>query len=245
MVLISVRNRTLLCDEWRLVKVLFIDEVSLLSEQLICKIDHALRYATERPDEWFGGITIIFAGDFFQYPPIGGTPLYSPIPNANSYQKNDVPHHLGHLTWKSLNAVVSLTEQERMKGDPEYAHAVNHLRTCQCTTEDMDLFNSCVIKSADNPNGVDMSTTNKTSSMAIVSTNLLRESINAHKAHTNCTGPNSPTLITCIAQDNILSGPCSTETIKHLLSMNMTKLTADALPGYIPLYVSMPIILHH
>lgn len=133
-----------------------------------------------------------------------------------------------------------------MKGDPEYTRAVNHLRTRQCTTEDMDPFNSSIIKSADYPNGVDMSTTNKTCSMAIVSTNLVRESINARKAHTNCTGPNSPTLITCAAQDDILSGPCSTETIKHLLNMNMTKLTADgALPGYIPLYVGMPVILRH
>jgi hypothetical protein len=91
-----------------------------------------------------------------------------------------------------------------------------------------------------------MSTSNKTNSTAIVSTNLLHESINARKAHANCTGPNTPTLITCVAQDNILSGPCSTETIKHLLNMNMTKLTADgALPGYIPLYVGMPVILRH
>lgn len=126
-VLISVQNRTLLHDEWRLVKVLFIDEVSLLSEQLICEVDHALRYATERPNEWFGGITVIFAGDFFQYLPIGGTPLYSPIPNINSHRKNDVPCCLGRLTWKSVDAVISLTEQERMKTDPEYACAVNHL----------------------------------------------------------------------------------------------------------------------
>ena len=245
-VLISVRNRTLLRDEWRLVKVLFIDEVSLLSEQLICEVDHALRYATERPDEWFGGITVIFAGDFFQYPPIGGTPLYSPIPNINSYRKNDVPRRLGRLAWKSVDAVICLTEQERMKTDPEYARAVNHLRIRQCTTEDMDLFNSRVIKSADNPDGIDMNTSDKTNSTAIVSTNLLRESINARKAHANCTGPNSPTLITCAAQDDILSGPSSTETIKRLLNMNMTKLTSDgALPGFVPLYVGMPVILRH
>ena len=90
-VLISVRNRTLLRDKWRLVKVLFIDEVSLLSQQLICEVDHALRYATERADKWFGGICVIFAGDFCQYPPIGGTPLYCPIPNGNSRRKDDVP----------------------------------------------------------------------------------------------------------------------------------------------------------
>jgi len=65
MVLISVQNRMLLRDEWWLVKVLFLDEVSLLSKQLICEIDHALHYTTARPDKWFGGITVIFTGDFF------------------------------------------------------------------------------------------------------------------------------------------------------------------------------------
>jgi PIF1-like helicase len=119
-VLISVRNRTLLRDEWQLVKVLFIDEVSLLSEQLMSEIDHALRYATEQPDEWFGGISVIFAGDFFQYPPICATPLYSPIPDTNGRGKDDIPCHLGRLAWKSVNAVITLTEQQRMKGDPEY-----------------------------------------------------------------------------------------------------------------------------
>jgi hypothetical protein len=87
----------LLHDKWWLVKVLFIDEVSLLSEQLMSEIDHALRYATEHPDEWFGGISVIFAGDFFQYPPICATPLYSPIPNINEQGKYDIPRCLGRF----------------------------------------------------------------------------------------------------------------------------------------------------
>lgn len=229
-----------------MVKVLFIDEVSLLSEQLMSKIDHALRYATERPDEWFGGINVIFAGDFFQYPPICATPLYTPISDRNGRGKDDVPRRLGRLAWKTVNAVISLTEQERMKGDPEYARAVNNLRIRQCSQQDIDLFNSRVIKSVDNPNGVDMSANDKVNSTAIVSTNLLRENINARKARANCQGPNSPTLITCGARDDIVSGPCSSEIIKHLLNMNMSKLTADgALPGFVPLYVGMPVILRH
>ena len=235
-VLISVQNCTLLRDEWRLVKVLFIDEVSMLSQQLICEIDHALRYATERPDEWFGGICVIFAGDFCQYPPIGGTPLYSPIPHANSRYKDDVPHHLGRLTWKSINAVVSLSEQEHMKGNPEYSCAVNNLRVRQCTFDDVELFNSCVIKSSQNQDGIDMTSTDKANATAIVSTNLLCESINAQKAHANCMGPNSPTLITCAAHDKILCRPTRQETFTYLLNMNMSRLTAEgALPGFIPL----------
>ena len=90
-VLISIHNHTLLHDEWHMVKFLLIDEISLVSEQLLCEVDHALRYATERPNDWFGGISMIFAGDFFQYPPIGGTPLYMSIPHYSSKYKNDIP----------------------------------------------------------------------------------------------------------------------------------------------------------
>ena len=226
--------------------MLFIDEVSLLSQQLICEIDHALRYATEQPDEWFGGICVIFLGDFCQYPPIGGTPLYTPIPHENSRRKDNVPHRLGSLAWKAINAVVSLTDQEHMKGDTEYSQAVNNLCTCQCTNEDVDLFNSRVIKSIQNPNGININTVDKAGSTAIVSTNLLHKTINARKAQANCTGPNSPMLITCAARDNILCGPGGHDMITHLLNMNMSKLTAEgALPGFVPLYVGMPVILHH
>jgi len=87
-VIISVKNRTQLRDEWKNVEFVLIDETSLLSLQLLAEIDHALRFAKEKPDVWFGGIAIIFAGDLFQYPPVGGSPLYTPIkPYAN--QTND------------------------------------------------------------------------------------------------------------------------------------------------------------
>ena len=78
-VVISVKNHTQLCDEWKNVEFLLVDESSLLSLQLIAKIDHALRFAKERPDVWFGGVALIFAGDLFQYPPVGRSPLYTPI----------------------------------------------------------------------------------------------------------------------------------------------------------------------
>jgi hypothetical protein len=68
-----------------------------------------------------------------------------------------------------------------MKGDAGYSQAVNNLHTCQCTNEDVNLFNSCVIKSIQNPNGIDMNTDGKASSTAIVSTNLLHETINVAK----------------------------------------------------------------
>ncbi|KAG2135304.1 hypothetical protein DEU56DRAFT_721738, partial [Suillus clintonianus] len=41
-VLISVQNRTRLRDEWKNVEFLLLDEVSLVSLQLLAEIDHAL-----------------------------------------------------------------------------------------------------------------------------------------------------------------------------------------------------------
>ena len=126
-------------------EVLLLDEASLLAQQLNCEIDHALRYATEHPDEWYGGIQVIFSGDFYQYPPIGGTALYTPIPESSAQTNKHIEQRLGRLAWKTINMVISLTEQERMKKDSEYGEAVNHLRTRQCGLEDVELFNSRVI----------------------------------------------------------------------------------------------------
>ena len=155
-VVISIQNRTQLRDEWRDVVILLVDECSLVSCELLSELDSALRFAKERGDEWFGGITVIFAGDFYQYPPVAGTALYTPISAYSNQSNEEIRKQLGRMAWKTVNSVVSLTEQERMKGDPEYGAAVQRLRIRECTFEDVELFNSRVIKSATKEDGVDM-----------------------------------------------------------------------------------------
>lgn len=127
-VLVTVQNRTQLREEWKNVEYLLIDEASLLSLQLLADIDHALRFAKERPYDWFGGVTIIFAGDFFQYPPVGGTPLYAPILPYAGQTEEEIKRRLGRLAWKTIDTVVTLEKQQRMKDDIEYGDAVQRLR---------------------------------------------------------------------------------------------------------------------
>ena len=138
---ISVKNRTLIRNEWRHVQWLFVDEVSLIGAQLLAQIDHALRYAKENENEMFGGINIIFAGNFYQYPPVGSTPLYMPIQSKAPQSGSDIEKRLGRLAWKSINTVISLNEQQRMKGDPEFAAAVGRLQIRECNLGDVELFN--------------------------------------------------------------------------------------------------------
>jgi hypothetical protein len=77
--------------------------------------------------------------------------------NLKKTSAAQLARRLGRLAWKSVNAVVSFTKQNRMKDDKEYATAVTHLRTRECTTTDIDLFNTRVLKSACYENGIDMS----------------------------------------------------------------------------------------
>ena len=207
------------------------------------EVDSALRFAKEKPHLWFGGVMVIFAGDLYQYPPIGGTALYTPISAYMNQTDKEIKKRLGCLAWKTVNTVVSLTEQEWMKDDPEYGAAVRCLRTCECTLEDMDLFNSCVIKSATVENGVDMSLPEYASAAAIVRTNLLRETLNVRKAQENCKN-DANKLTICAALDTCLTRDLSRPEWEQLLNLNMSSSKLkDALPGFIPLYISMPIVL--
>jgi hypothetical protein len=238
---VSVKNRTLVRDEWRHVSFMFADEVSLVGAQLLCQIDHALRFAKERPDEWFGGINVIFAGDFYQYPPVGSTPLYTPIQPKAPQKASDIEKRLGRLAWKSINTVISLSEQQRMKEDPEFAAAVGRLRVRECNVGDVELFNERVIKSARNSRGLDMSGDRQKATM-LVGTNFVRELLNNNKAKSSCTGE----LEYCAARDLIDGAEPTVGERKHLLSLNLADFSSEgALPGFIPLFIGMPVILRN
>ena len=77
-VMVNIADHRRLREEFKNVMVLMCDEVSLLSLQLLAEMDHALQYALGN-NEFFGGIIVIFAGDFYQFPPVFGSPLYTPI----------------------------------------------------------------------------------------------------------------------------------------------------------------------
>ena len=241
-VVISIQNRTQLRDEWRDVVILLVDECSLVSCELLSELDSALRFAKERGDEWFGGITVIFAGDFYQYPPVAGTALYTPISAYSNQSNEEIGKRLGRMAWKTVNSVVSLTEQERMKGDPEYGAAVQRLRIRECTFEDVELFNSRVIKSATKEDGVDMGEPCHFAAAAIVRTNLLRETLNLRKAQAN-TDLHNP-LILCAALDQCTDKQLNCHEREQLLNLNLTSSKIqNALPGFVPLYVGMPVVL--
>jgi ATP-dependent DNA helicase PIF1 len=57
-------------NEIKKVRVLIVDEVSMMSKKLFDILDRALKII-KKSERAFGGIQVIFTGDFFQLPPVG------------------------------------------------------------------------------------------------------------------------------------------------------------------------------
>ena len=55
---------------WKKVKILIVDEISMMSKKIF-EILNEIGKAIRKSSEPFGGIQVIFTGDFFQLPPVG------------------------------------------------------------------------------------------------------------------------------------------------------------------------------
>jgi len=68
--LLSMKSKKYLKNHLESVKVLIIDEISMLHKNQLNAVDVVLRFFKNN-EEAFGGIQVVLCGDFFQLPPIG------------------------------------------------------------------------------------------------------------------------------------------------------------------------------
>ncbi len=68
--LTNLKKKKYLTDQFKKVKVLIIDEISMLHREQLDAIHQVLSYCLDNPQA-FGGLQVVLCGDFFQLPPIG------------------------------------------------------------------------------------------------------------------------------------------------------------------------------
>ena len=98
-------------DRFRHCKLLIFDEKSMIGFRTLYRVDHRLRAIRARPDEFFGGMNILFCGDFGQLPPVAEHPLYS------NPEKVSIEVLGGQQAYAAFNETVALTEIMRQQGD--------------------------------------------------------------------------------------------------------------------------------
>lgn len=132
-------------QEWAPIGLMVVDEVSMLGVADIWRIHKQLQALKGSPDYIFGGIHMIFCGDFFQLPPVHATPLYRHMVAAHGAG----PNASGAELWRfGLNAGAELTTNMRTRDDEQFAELLLRVRQNQHTREDIDSINARTLATA-------------------------------------------------------------------------------------------------
>ena len=166
--------------EWRDRWYLIIDEVSMLDCKLMSKLHKKLSSAKPSKDKInFGGVNIIFLGNFLQIPSISPSRLYI----------NNPKWQHGYDLWHALNAVVILYKQMRQADDLDYSQLLSHLRTRNPTNDDISILHSLVGAPLPDPTTVPI----------IVQHHQLRHALNIKRVH-SLTESSATPIVYCVAK---------------------------------------------
>jgi hypothetical protein len=128
---VPLQSASALEENFSSCKFIIVDEVSMISTYMLSKMDARMQQAKKdtRP---FGGLHVIFFGDFVQYPPVAGSPLFKPLTESSADTRHnpeqDITHHTtGRNLWLQLNSAVFLKQQMRQT-DETYGNILTDLR---------------------------------------------------------------------------------------------------------------------
>lgn len=130
---LSDQNRTQLRLALSELKLIIIDEISMVGNITLLNIHQRLKEIFDTPaSKLFAGISIIAGGDFHQLPPIKKKPVFE---NFNNETYNLChPWHLFRMT--------ELVKNMRSKDDQPFVEMLNRFRTATQTEEDIKIINS-------------------------------------------------------------------------------------------------------
>ena len=105
-------------NSWQACRALIIDEVSMLAGDFLDKLEYIARHI-RRSDEPFGGIQLIFCGDFLQLAPIGNAVKGVRVEPLFAFQSR---------AWRAANPKVCLLKQVFRQANQTLVAALNEMR---------------------------------------------------------------------------------------------------------------------
>lgn len=113
-------------------KILAIDEISMLDIKTFEYVDTVLRQVRGN-DKPFGGIQVIFLGDFYQLPPVN---------ENNNFEQQTRKYCFESPLWKDLDLQTIVLTKNYRQNEENLINALAHMRTNSMTTEDSQLLKS-------------------------------------------------------------------------------------------------------
>lgn len=142
---IGVRNRhgksNAISNLWTARCIMIVDEISMVKLEMLSNIGKQLAKArglSNSSTAVFGGLPIVIVmGNFYQFPPIAGRPLWG------KPQTDD--DHNGKTLWLSFSSVITLTQQMRQQSDPIFTQLLRRARMGALTQADVSKLNEKVV----------------------------------------------------------------------------------------------------
>ena len=137
---LSDKRKSLLKAQLSNVKLLIIDEVSMVSNVMLLHIHNRLTHIFGTPQTLpFAGLSILAIGDFYQLPPCKRKPIFC---NFNNELKN-----LNH-PWR-LFQMIELTQIMRQVGDNKFTQLLNRCRRGGINIDDEETLKQRVVSCTD------------------------------------------------------------------------------------------------
>ena len=123
---------------WKDARLVVIDECSFCSAGDFTKIFHYLQILKDDRFKAFGGLNMVYAGDFSQLEPVGRNAVY---------KEDDCPEFFAQL-----NTFIELDGRHRFRDDPVWGERLFRFREGNPTKEDIDVINkNCLVSSTNVP----------------------------------------------------------------------------------------------
>jgi ATP-dependent DNA helicase PIF1 len=121
-------DKKYLQTRFKKLKILIIDEISMVSPNIFSSIDKILR-AFKQSNEPFGGIQVILSGDFFQLPPI-------------SRNRDEKRFAWQSPSWKELDLQTCYLEKKFRQDDNQLIFVLDEIRSGNVSQKSHDILNA-------------------------------------------------------------------------------------------------------
>lgn len=125
----AISSNKRVIEHARSTNVLIIDEVSMLSRDVLSMVDVILREVRQR-DFPFGGMQVVLVGDFFQLPPVvRGVRTVETLDTDMEYDEMpQAPFAFTSIAWDALNPIVCYLHEQHRQSDDLFSKVLGALR---------------------------------------------------------------------------------------------------------------------
>ena len=128
---VKIKTNRRASRKWLDTQLLIVDEISMMTPDLLEKLDAIGRAIRKRPDSPFGGLQLVLSGDFCQLPP---------VQKASASAAEEAVFAFESPVWKSLVQETHYLMQIQRQRDPDFQGLLNEARLGRLSAESIKLL---------------------------------------------------------------------------------------------------------